>query len=106
MGGGRRLPPLSEDKNMTIKFFAYLRDYTGCKMVDFPYQEDIRHLADALCERYGSRLRAKMLTPDGQDLGEEIIILVNGRHVAHLGGIETKLSPTDTVSVFPVVAGG
>lgn len=91
---------------MTVKFFAYLREYTGCKVVDFPYHEDIRSLTYALCDRYGSRLQGKMLAPDGEDLGEEIIILVNGRHVAHLGGMEAKLSPSDTVSVFPVVAGG
>lgn len=91
---------------MTVKFFAYLREYTGCKVVDFPYHEDVRHLAYALCDRYGRRLREKMLTPDGTELGEEIIILVNGRHVAHLGGMEAKLSPSDIVSVFPVVAGG
>lgn len=91
---------------MQIKFFAYLREYTGCKMTQYPYQEDVYHLAHALCDTYGKRLRAKMLTPDGEDLGEEIIILVNGRHVAHLGGIYAKLEPTDVVSIFPVVAGG
>ena len=91
---------------MLVKFFAYLRDYTGCKTVDFPYQEDIYKLSHALCETYGSRLRGKMLTLDGEELGEEIIILVNGRHVAHLGGIHAKLEPTDVVSIFPVVAGG
>lgn len=91
---------------MQIKFFAYLRDYTGCKTVDFPYQEDVYHLAHALCDTYGRRLREKMLAPDGEELGEEIIILVNGRHVAHLGGIQTKLVPTDVVAIFPVVAGG
>ena len=55
----------------------------------------------ALSETYGDRLREKLLTPDGTELGEEIIILVNGRHVEHLGGIDTKLSPTDVVSIFP-----
>lgn len=91
---------------MQIKFFAYLRDYTGCKITDFPYQEDIYKLAHALCDVYGDKLRGKMLSPDGEDLGEEIIILVNGRHVAHLGGIHAKLMPSDIVSIFPVVAGG
>ena len=91
---------------MQIKFFAYLREYTGCKVTDFPYQEDIYGLTHALCDTYGEKLRAKMLSPDGEDLGEEIIILVNGRHVAHLGGIRAALEPTDIVSIFPVVAGG
>lgn len=78
---------------MQIKFFAYLRDYTGCKTTDFPYEEDLYHLAHSLCDVYGDRLRKKMLTPDGEDLGEEIIILINGRHVAHLGGIHASFFP-------------
>lgn len=91
---------------MQVKFFAYLRDFTGCKVTDFPYEEDVYHLAHALCDAYGRRLREKMLTPDGEALGEEIIILINGRHVEHLGGIHAKLKPDDVVAVFPVVAGG
>ena len=42
---------------MTVKFFAYLREYTKCKIVDFPYQEDVRKLTLALSETYGDRLR-------------------------------------------------
>lgn len=91
---------------MQVKFFAYLREYTGCKVTDVPYEPDIYHLAHALCDTYGGKLRAKMLSADGEDLGEEIIILVNGRHVEHLGGIRAKLEPGDVVSIFPVVAGG
>lgn len=91
---------------MQVKFFAYLREYTGCKSVDFPYQEDMYQLAHELCARYGNKLRSKMLTEDGEAFGEEIIILINGRHVEHLDGIHTKLRPEDVVSIFPVVAGG
>ena len=50
---------------MTVKFFAYLREYTKCKAVDFPYQEDVRKLTITLSETYGDRLREKLLTPDG-----------------------------------------
>ncbi|MEG2419744.1 MAG: MoaD/ThiS family protein [Eubacterium sp.] len=46
------------------------------------------------------------LAPGGETLGDEIIILVNGRHVEHLNGIHTPLVPSDTVAIFPVVAGG
>lgn len=104
--GGGFPSPCKKGLKMQIKFFAYLREYTGCKITDFPYQEDLYNLSHALCDTYGEKLREKMLSPDGEDLGEEIIILVNGRHVAHLGGIHTKLKPTDIVSIFPVVAGG
>jgi MoaD family protein len=39
--------------------------------------------------------------------GRNLVILVNGRHVAHLPeGMETELADGDEVAVFPVVAGG
>jgi len=90
---------------MCVKFFAYLRDYTGCSETDIPLASTIGDLARILCERYGSRLQDKLLTADG-DLGPEIIVMINGRHVAHLGGINAPLTSDDTVQIFPMVAGG
>jgi molybdopterin synthase sulfur carrier subunit len=90
---------------MRVKFFAYLRDYTGCKETDVPCQETIDGLIRILADQYGPRLRDKMLAPDG-GLGPEIIILINGRHIAHLGGLNASLCENDTVQIFPMVAGG
>ena len=90
---------------MRVKFFAYLRDYTGCPETDIPLVPTIGDLARILCERYGSRLREKMLTADGE-LGPDIIVMINGRHVSHLGGINAPLNSEDTVQIFPMVAGG
>ena len=45
-----------------------------------------------------------MLSGDG--LGGEIIILVNGRNVLYLEGIDTPLKASDEISIFPMVAGG
>jgi molybdopterin synthase sulfur carrier subunit len=91
---------------VVVKFFAYIRDFTGCKETDFPYEKDISDLACALCAKYGEKLREKMLSPAGDELGPDIIIMINGRHVAHLGGIKAPLKPDDKVYIFPMVAGG
>lgn len=91
---------------LQVKFFAFIRDCTGCKEVDFPYEEDIYKLVHALCGRYGKKLRDRVLSGDGESLSPEIIIMVNGRHVEHLGGIRAPLKPDDLVQIFPVVAGG
>ena len=93
---------------MRVRFFAYLRNYTGCAEADFPYQETAGALALSLCDRYGDKLRQKIFPPEssGDQFGPEIIILINGRHVIHLGGVAAPLNPDDRVDVFPVVAGG
>lgn len=91
---------------MKVKFFAFIRDHTGCKEGDYGYEPDIKALLQALAARYGEGLRRELFSADGQELGENIIILVNGRNVVHLQGIDTPLQPEDIVAVFPVVAGG
>jgi len=115
---------------MRVRFFAYLRDYTGCLEADIPYGElaakrvktskgtppvTVGDLARSLCDLYGDKLRQQIFpagdsggTKNGKEVkfGPEIIILINGRHVNHLGGVNAPLTPDDRVDVFPVVAGG
>ena len=91
---------------MRVRFFAYLRDITRCSEEDLPYQETAGALARFLCERYGDKLRQKFFPVAEDQLGPEIILLINGRHVNHLGGLAAPLNPDDRVDVFPLVAGG
>ena len=91
---------------MMVKFFAGIRSITGCRESDIHHQADLRGLLCALGEQYGLRMRQKVLARDGQGLGAEIVILVNGRHVEHIGGIDAPLGPDDVVQIFPLVAGG
>ena len=90
---------------MTIKYFAYLRNITGCKQEPWPAAPDVRTLLCALCDKYGDALRRKLFLPGSADLGD-VIIMVNGRHIDHLGGLDAGLRDGDAVQIFPVVAGG
>ena len=100
---------------MRVRFFAYLRNITGCAEADVPCRETAGALARSLCDLYGEKLRQKFFpiensnetkpAEEGQ-IGPEIIILINGRHITHLGGLAAPLKPDDRVDVFPVVAGG
>ena len=95
---------------MRVRFFAYLRNFTGCAEADIPYEETAGALARSLCNLYGDKLRQKIFPLGGnsgeEQFGPEIIILINGRHVSHLGGFSAPLNPDDRVDVFPMVAGG
>ena len=90
---------------MKLKYFATYRDITRRKDEDITAPENVLDLLTCLCDRYEG-FRAKLLTKDGSEVGEETIILVNGRNICHIGGVTTPLKESDTVSVFPVVAGG
>lgn len=89
---------------MKIKFFAYIRDYTKTKSTEFEYCRTLRELLIKLSDVYGDKFRSKIF--DGENLSEQIVILVNGRHIVHLNELDTELNENDEISIFPVVAGG
>ena len=97
---------------MRVRFFAQLRNLTGCAEAEVPYKETVGGLARSLCDLYGEKFREKIFpqgnaeSPEGAQIGAEIIILINGRHISHLGGVAAPLTPDDRVDIFPVVAGG
>jgi len=90
---------------MLVKFFATYREVTGCKTVQVVAPRDVLALLEDLSGRWPA-LRVKLLTPDGTDIGEDAIVLVDGRSVLHLQGVATPLSEESVVAVFPLVAGG
>ena len=89
---------------MIVRYFAFIRDYTGSKEISIESSPTLRELLDKLCSRYGMRFREKLLV--GDRLSEDIIIMVNGRHIEHLEGLSTHLKDNDEISIFPRVAGG
>lgn len=95
---------------MRVRFFAYLRNFTGCVEAEIPYEETAGALARSLCDRYGDKLRQKIFPVEKQgaqdEFNREIIILINGRHVCHLGGVAAPLKSDDRVDIFPMLAGG
>ena len=99
---------------MRVRFFANLRNLTGCAEADIPYQETAGALAQSLCELYGDKLRQKFFPPDSggvksteaEKISHEIIFLINGRHANHMGGFTALLNPDDRVDIFPALGGG
>lgn len=94
---------------MVIKFFAYFRDpdFAGCKEMQWPEKAGtVLDLCHQIADRFGPKFRSELLTSDGTAISDRSIVLVNGRRIEFLDGIRTSLNDTDTVYVFPVVAGG
>ena len=94
---------------MILKFFAFYRnsDFAGCKEMEWTENADtIIELCRQIADRFGDKFRAELLTPDGNDICERSIIMINGRRIDFIGGVNAPLKETDTVLIFPVVAGG
>jgi sulfur-carrier protein len=90
---------------MVIKYFADVRELTGRE--DEPWASTaptVRALLGELAAHHGAAFERRVLPQGG--LSETMIVLVNGRNVEHLDGIDTPLRPGDVVALFPMVAGG
>ncbi len=90
---------------MQIRYFADIRDLTGENERRWTSPAaTLAELLHGLGSCYGPRFHHRVFT--GSGLSETIIVLVNGRDIRHLQGLDTPVGPDDTVSIFPVVAGG
>jgi molybdopterin synthase sulfur carrier subunit len=90
---------------MVIRFFASIRNVTGEKEIEWDQPTPtLDELLRLLAERYGPQFRGWVL--DGEDLGSSVMVVVNGEDARHQAGLETRLAPTDVVSILPIMAGG
>lgn len=88
---------------VTVQLFAVLREVAGTSRLAVEassVQDVLSHLVRTY-EGLGNRL----LTPAGE-LREDVAVLVNGRNVRFLQGLDTSLAAGDTVTLIPPVAGG
>jgi molybdopterin synthase sulfur carrier subunit len=91
---------------MDIQVYATLRDLVGSKtlQIDAVSGMTVAQLVERIIARY-PLLRDKLLDADG-NLQSSIHLLINGREVRYLDGLQTKVAPQDAVRIFPPVGGG
>ncbi|HHW91111.1 MAG TPA: MoaD/ThiS family protein [Firmicutes bacterium] len=89
---------------MKVKFFAHIRDCAGVREDTVQFSGTVGELLLYLSNKYGNTFRGAVLA--GNQVSDRVIILVNGRNIVHLDGVDTVLDEEDEVSIFPVVAGG
>jgi MoaD family protein len=91
---------------MKVKFLATMRKITGVQEMECPVapNEPVRVLLDRLFDMHPA-LRPLVLDSKGQ-LGNATSVLVNGRHVRLLAGLDTALNEEDTVTLLVPLGGG
>ncbi len=99
---------MMDDVEVTVAVFATLREIIGQKEVKLRVKRGstVKGLIELLGEKFNSEVPEKVLNEDGTDLSENFRVLVNGRSVSLLKGIETELMGGERVSIFPPVGGG
>jgi molybdopterin synthase sulfur carrier subunit len=92
---------------LSIKFIGALRHISGKTQLTINYQEGIS-LKGLLAKLSQELPELKKTFSDQQfnDSRSNSLILVNGREISVLNGLETELSDGDEIVFVPVVHGG
>ena len=91
---------------MRVSFYATLRPIVGERTVELALPDGIsvQDLVEELARRWPA-LR-EHLFDEGGGLSRRVNLLVGGRNVRWLDGLETRLRTDQVIDVFPPVAGG
>lgn len=91
---------------MQVRLYATLRQTTGAKIVELPVgaEQTVGDVLRALVQRY-PKLDQAIWYADGS-LAGHVAVILNGRDVRHLAGVDTPISEDDRLSLFPPVGGG
>ena len=87
-----------------VLYYASVRERVGAfetRLEDF--SGTVAELVAVLRDRCGVTLLPPEEEADPLDV---LIVMVNGRHIAHIGGPAAPVRDGDLVTIFPVVAGG
>lgn len=90
----------------TLKLNATLRDLVGAKTLTVPFSDGqtVRQLVADIRDRCPP-LADKMVSENGELTGA-VHVLVHGRHIQWLDGLDTTIRESDIVILMPPSAGG
>ncbi len=91
---------------ITVKFFANFREVVGREQIEVTAVRDVATLLDELVQRFGERVAEQLYESGSKKLRETVNVLVSGRGINLLSGLNTKLKDGDVGAIFPPVSGG
>jgi len=96
--------------NVSVRFFGSLRALVGKKVecVEFEDREEatVEKVLKRLSEIYGKDFVEYVFDGKTGEIQSYLLLLVNGRSITVLGGLETRLVDGDVLAILPPVGGG
>jgi molybdopterin synthase sulfur carrier subunit len=92
---------------VTVRFIGSLRAFAKKSKItlEFPKTVLVREIITRIVEEQ-PRLKRALIDPELDDPRTNSLILVNGKEISVLEGLNTKLKDGDEVILVPVVHGG
>ncbi len=90
---------------MQIRFYATLRPLVGGRSVDLSDPPDtVNGILERLASEYEG-LHDQLFDEDGT-VRRFVAIMVDGRDIRHIDGLQSRVNPESELDIFPPVAGG
>ncbi|MGB3715517.1 MAG: ubiquitin-like small modifier protein 1 [Candidatus Promineifilaceae bacterium] len=87
---------------ITVKLFGNLRDYTADSTIEAA-GNTVREVLLGLCESNQGLYQAIF---DGEALQPHVRVMIDGRDIELAAGLDTTVSASQRIAVFPPIAGG
>jgi len=89
-----------------VKLFANLQQVAGSRVeVSVGPDATVRDVLEALFAK-APALREEIMEPDGKNTRPFVSIMVKGRLIRDLQGLDTPVAGVSEIAIFPPVAGG
>ena len=88
-----------------VRLYGVLARVMGCDHVVLRFSNN-PSVRDVIFELVKLKPQLKQLLYRGNDVNSALNILVNGRHVMFMNGLETRVGDDDIIDIIPIVIGG
>lgn len=91
---------------MVIRFLTQLADIAGTKALEVKLDEDGIVMKDLLNRIGKLNKKAAEAVLSGSELAEDVYVLINGRHISSLNGLDSLVADNDEITFVPVTEAG
>ena len=94
--------------NVEVKFLGVFRQFSGRNrvLVKLEKPSTVRKIIEKLIEAFSSDFKLTLVDPELEDPRPNALILVNGKEISVLQGLETEVEDGDEIVLVPVSHGG
>jgi len=92
---------------VNVRLLGVFRGFSGKSQITLKLEQPtVRKVIQKLADSLSVEAKRLLIYPELNDLWSSALILVNGKEISVLNGLETEIKEGDDVTLIPVTHGG